>query len=181
MYTSIPSAFFDTSKPMRQLITQKWFENEAAGYDLYISALTIEEIERLRNPAKLLNIRGLLARSNLNLQDITDEAVSLGEDYMQGGAGLLLGPVDSRRLAAAPFICTPRPRLVATKRALHAAAICRVASEEPPSATMISSALCSCCVRSARSNGRVSASLSAGIITESRGGHGSHRDLLNLR
>jgi hypothetical protein len=34
--TSIPSAFFDTSKPMRQLITQKWFENDASGFELYI-------------------------------------------------------------------------------------------------------------------------------------------------
>ncbi len=26
--TSVPSAYYDTSKPIRQLITQKWFENE---------------------------------------------------------------------------------------------------------------------------------------------------------
>ena len=35
--TSIPSAYFDTSKPLRQLITQKWFENNASTYELYIS------------------------------------------------------------------------------------------------------------------------------------------------
>lgn len=28
--TSIPSAYYDTSKPVRQLITQKWFEHDAA-------------------------------------------------------------------------------------------------------------------------------------------------------
>ena len=48
--TSIPSAFYDTSKPVRQLITQKWFENEADSFDLYISTLTIEEIKRIRTP-----------------------------------------------------------------------------------------------------------------------------------
>ena len=27
--TSVPSAYYDASKPIRQLITQKWFENES--------------------------------------------------------------------------------------------------------------------------------------------------------
>ena len=63
--TSIPSAFFDTSKPMRQLITQKCFENEAANYELYISALTIEEIERLRNQEKQLELFGGAIYGNL--------------------------------------------------------------------------------------------------------------------
>jgi hypothetical protein len=40
--TSIPSAFFDTSKPVRQLITQKWFENEASN-----NSYTIQEDEVL--------------------------------------------------------------------------------------------------------------------------------------
>lgn len=31
--TSIPSAYFETSKPLRQLITQKWFENETLFRD----------------------------------------------------------------------------------------------------------------------------------------------------
>jgi len=33
--TSIPSAYYDTSKPVRQLITQKWFEHKASLYELY--------------------------------------------------------------------------------------------------------------------------------------------------
>jgi hypothetical protein len=40
--TSIPSAFFDTSKPVRQLITQKWFENEASN-----NSYTVQEDEVL--------------------------------------------------------------------------------------------------------------------------------------
>jgi len=47
--TSIPSAYFDYSKPVRQLITQKWFENNASLYKLHISVITIEEIEQLKN------------------------------------------------------------------------------------------------------------------------------------
>lgn len=43
--TSVPSAYYDASKPVRQLITQKWFENEASSYELYISVTAIEEID----------------------------------------------------------------------------------------------------------------------------------------
>ena len=35
--TSIPSAYYDNSKPVRQLITQKWFENDTKDFDLYVS------------------------------------------------------------------------------------------------------------------------------------------------
>lgn len=33
--TSIPSAYFGFSKPLRQLITQKWFENEAKYFEIF--------------------------------------------------------------------------------------------------------------------------------------------------
>jgi predicted nucleic acid-binding protein len=99
--TSVPSAFFDTSKPMRQLITQKWFEYESQGYELYISALTIEEIEKLRNPEKLLNIRNLLTNSNVSLLDITKEAIALGEEYIQCGAIPPSEPEDAYHIAIA--------------------------------------------------------------------------------
>ncbi|MFZ4854919.1 MAG: type II toxin-antitoxin system VapC family toxin [Desulfuromonadaceae bacterium] len=99
--TSVPSAFFDTSKPMRQLITQKWFENEAVSYEIYISALTIQEIERLRNPEKLINIRKLLANGNVTMLDITDEAIALGEEYIRGGAIPASEPEDAYHIAIA--------------------------------------------------------------------------------
>ena len=54
--TSIPSAYFDNSKPVRQLITQKWFENNALLYDLYISVVTIEEIEATKSINKKQNL-----------------------------------------------------------------------------------------------------------------------------
>ena len=99
--TSIPSAFFDTSKPIRQLMIQKWFENEASGYELYISVLTIEEINRLKNPEKLLNIRNLLTSSNVNMLDLTDEVIALGEEYIQGGAIPPSEPEDAYHIAIA--------------------------------------------------------------------------------
>lgn len=58
--TSIPSAYYDNSKPLRQLITQKWFENEASSYDLYTSVLTIDEIDALHIAiATVNNLEGL--------------------------------------------------------------------------------------------------------------------------
>ncbi len=97
--TSIPSAFFDTYKPVRQLITQKWFEYEASSYDLYISALTIEEINKLKNQVKLQNIRNLLVSSNISMLDLTDEAITLGEEYIQGGAIPESEPEDAYHIA----------------------------------------------------------------------------------
>lgn len=99
--TSVPSAFFDTSKPLRQLITQKWFEHDASGYELYISALTIEEISRLKNPEKLQNIKNLLAGSNISMLDLTDEAITLGDEYMEGGAIPTTEPEDAYHIAIA--------------------------------------------------------------------------------
>ena len=50
--TSIPSAFHDTSKPLRQLMTQKWFEFDAIDYELYTSGITIQEIEKIKTISK---------------------------------------------------------------------------------------------------------------------------------
>ena len=61
--TSVPSAFFDTSKPMRQLLTQKWFEFEANEYELCTSVISIEEIDRLSNAGKRKNIQDLLIKN----------------------------------------------------------------------------------------------------------------------
>jgi len=58
--TSIPSAYCDNSKPVRQLITQKWFENEAYYYELYISNLVFEELSKLSNQEKRETIEDLL-------------------------------------------------------------------------------------------------------------------------
>ena len=44
--TSVPSAYFDLSKPVRQLVTEKWFDFESPNYTLFTSAVTIEELLR---------------------------------------------------------------------------------------------------------------------------------------
>ena len=61
--TSIPSAYFDYSKPVRQLITQKWFENDASLFELYISVITDRHIPFLNNVNDcLVKKRGLYSK-----------------------------------------------------------------------------------------------------------------------
>ena len=75
--TSIPSAYFDYSKPLRQLITQKWFENETMSYELYMSVLTVEEVEQLENIRKKDNIKDLLLNHKVKILELTNKAVDL--------------------------------------------------------------------------------------------------------
>ena len=67
--TSIPGAYFDLSKPMRQLITQKWFEEKARYFDTYISTLTMTEIQKTKNELRRKSIKQLVqdTGSTLNI------------------------------------------------------------------------------------------------------------------
>ena len=99
--TSIPSAFYDTSKPVRQLITQKWFENKASKFDLYISTLTIGEIDKLQNTEKRENIKGILIDYEVDIVYISDESIKLAEKYMSKGAIPISEPEDANHIAVA--------------------------------------------------------------------------------
>lgn len=84
--TSVPSAYFDTSKPVRQLITQKWFENEALSYELYVSVITVEEIEKLTNETKKKGISELIVRYKMKILSFSEKAKELSDEYMNRGA-----------------------------------------------------------------------------------------------
>jgi len=99
--TSIPSAYFDYSKPVRQLITQKWFENDASLYDLYISVVTIEEIEQLKNISKKDKIRNLILNYNVMVLEISSEAIELANKYINAGAIPRAEPEDAYHIAIA--------------------------------------------------------------------------------
>jgi len=99
--TSIPSAYYDTSKPVRQLITQKWFENEALSYELFISVITVKEIERIKNDIKKQNISKLLVKYNMNILDFSDKARELADEYMMKGAIPKSEPEDAYHIAIA--------------------------------------------------------------------------------
>lgn len=99
--TSIPSAFYDTSKPLRQLMTQKWFENDAVKYDLYTSTLALKEITGLENIDKRNQILEIFTDSTINVLELTDDAMALGDEYMSKGAIPLSEPEDAYHIAIA--------------------------------------------------------------------------------
>jgi hypothetical protein len=99
--TTIPSAFYDTSKPIRQLITQKWFENDAKNYHLYISSITILEINKISNINKKESIEKLLIDHNMNLLDFDGNSKKLAVEYMNKGAIPKTEPEDAYHIAIA--------------------------------------------------------------------------------
>ncbi|MBT3272447.1 MAG: type II toxin-antitoxin system VapC family toxin [Spirochaetales bacterium] len=84
--TSIPSAYFGYTKPLRQLITQKWFENEANSYEIYISTLTIQEINKYKNEEKKDNILSLVLEHTFRILDLDKEISDLADQYIDKGA-----------------------------------------------------------------------------------------------
>ncbi len=99
--TTIPSSYYDTSKPVRQLITQKWFENESINFQLYISAITIREINKIRNINKRENIQKLIIEYNMELLNFNEEANNLAEEYIKNGAIPRTEPEDAYHIAIA--------------------------------------------------------------------------------
>jgi predicted nucleic acid-binding protein len=100
--TSVPSAYYDTSKPIRQLITQKWFENESSVFELYTSVVAIEEIEKISNPEKKENIKRLLIAHDVHILELSESAVKISQKYMEEGAIPASEPEDALHIA----ICT---------------------------------------------------------------------------
>ena len=99
--TSIPSAYYDLSKPVRQLITQKWFELDASDYELFISSLTVEEIERMQNSEKMMKIKELIATSSVTLLEFSPVALRLADEYLKHGAIPPSEPEDAYHIAIA--------------------------------------------------------------------------------
>ena len=99
--TSIPSAYFDNSKPIRQLVTQKWFELETVNFDLFTSVITIQEIERIKNEIKKQNIKDLIVDYNIEILDLNEKSKLLAEEYIRKGAIPKTEPEDSLHIAIA--------------------------------------------------------------------------------
>ncbi|MCP4100690.1 MAG: type II toxin-antitoxin system VapC family toxin [Lentisphaerae bacterium] len=99
--TSVPSAYYDTSKPVRQLVTQKWFENEALSYELYISVVTAEEIGKIRNEEKKRSVSELTVKFGMEILEFSEKAEELANEYMSRGAIPLSEPQDAYHIAIA--------------------------------------------------------------------------------
>ncbi|WP_446010057.1 hypothetical protein [Candidatus Electrothrix sp.] len=72
--------------PIRQLITQKWFENKASLYELYISVTVIEEVAELKNTIKRQAIKDLILDSDMKVLELSDDLILLANEYMNRGA-----------------------------------------------------------------------------------------------
>ena len=99
--TSIPSAYYDNSKPVRQLITQKWFENDADRFELYISNLVFDELSRLSNESKRKAIEDLIFTYKINILQLNKAAHFLAQIYMNKGAIPASEPEDALHIAIA--------------------------------------------------------------------------------
>jgi len=99
--TSIPSAYFDRSKPVRQLITQKWFEYEASIYELYISNLVFEELSDFSNKEKRESIEELIISKKIKILPLNKEVQNLANLYMLQGAIPQSEPEDALHIAVA--------------------------------------------------------------------------------
>ncbi len=99
--TSIPSAYFDQSKPVRQLITQKWFEHDAVNYELYISNLVFEELSRFSNKEKRESIEELIISKDINILSLSEEVQKLADMYIEQGAIPQSEPEDALHIAVA--------------------------------------------------------------------------------
>src|SRR3990172_11975 len=99
--TSIPSAYYDTSKPIRQLMTQNWFLNEAQNYDLYMSVIAVEEIDAMLNLEKKENIKNLMVENDIKILDLNEKAEKLSKEYMSQGAIPESEPEDAMHVAIA--------------------------------------------------------------------------------
>ncbi len=99
--TSIPSAHYDTSKPVRQLITQKWFAHKASLYTLHTSVTAIDEIDAFGNLTKRQLIKELLLDYQPKILEVSAEAMSLANEYMLKGAIPQSEPEDAYHIAIA--------------------------------------------------------------------------------
>ncbi|OQY57583.1 MAG: hypothetical protein B6245_16295 [Desulfobacteraceae bacterium 4572_88] len=81
--TSVISAYFDYRKPMRQLMTQKWFSYDAKEFALSVSTLVLEEIANNTDEMLMLNRLNLLDSLSVPVLEITEEILWLAGSYRE--------------------------------------------------------------------------------------------------
>jgi predicted nucleic acid-binding protein len=79
--TSIISAYFDYKKPIRQLMTEKWIENESKNYDIYISTLVLDEINNNKDENLKIKMLDFINELAVTVLEIDNEIEKLAELY----------------------------------------------------------------------------------------------------
>jgi predicted nucleic acid-binding protein len=101
--TSIPSAPFDNTKPMRIHITEGWFRYEAAKFDLYTSTLTLTELQAWTNEEKRHKALEILVEHHVTILNIHQAIEDLAREYIQKGAFPASENDDARHIACATY------------------------------------------------------------------------------
>ncbi len=99
--TSIPSACFDLSKPKRLKFTENWLKNINKKYHLFISELTLSEIDNLITIEKKKNIKNLIKLYYFKILKITPKAQNISKKYIKNGAFPPTEPEDALHIAIA--------------------------------------------------------------------------------
>lgn len=81
--TSVISAYFDFRKPIRQLITQKWAQQNAKEFDLFVSTLVLEEIDRNTDRELREKMLNLLNSLSISVLEVNDEIFKLASIYRE--------------------------------------------------------------------------------------------------
>lgn len=81
--TSVISARLDKRNPERKLLTEAFF-TEAERFEVYISEITVAEIER--TPDAMLRNRMKQSLSSFSILPLTDDVETLAKEYIRYGA-----------------------------------------------------------------------------------------------
>ncbi len=79
--TSVISAYFDFRKPVRQLMTQKWFQNDLENISPYISSLVVEEIGDHPDVVIRREMMEFIDRHELSLLEVNDNILEIAAIY----------------------------------------------------------------------------------------------------
>ena len=99
--TSVISAYFDFRKPVRQLVTQKWFQNDFKNISPYISSLVVEEIGAHPEIIIRREMLELINAHNLQLLEVNEDIFEMAAGYRKDIIPKEIN--DSIHLAAASF------------------------------------------------------------------------------
>ena len=94
--TSVISALFDDRNPERKALTQEFF-SQLIVYSLFISELTIAEIERTPDHKLRQKMREVI--EDFSVLEITESTAELAEEYVKYGAVPASYPEDAFHIA----------------------------------------------------------------------------------
>jgi predicted nucleic acid-binding protein len=96
--TSVISALFDKRDPVRKRITEGFFDR-ISDFEIFISRITINEIKDARS--NILRRKMMDAINDFEVLAVSNEVISLGQEYISNGALPSHCPDDAYHIAAA--------------------------------------------------------------------------------